>query len=301
ENDWKEIKLPSKAALDKVCNKNPLVLFKKDGHSIWVNSVALKKADINEHTLDPSGGKIVRESISKTPTGILKENAIYLVLKKIKKENIEDILPTPVLNSSTTSKEIKIKNMGNIYNAVKTASKNFNKVGITSVHNMESMNRQKILFDLNSEGELNLRIYSFFEQIEPEDLYHFKRNTKLDNRWTKIGGKVIVLGVGRLGVLICSVANSLGADVIAISRSKEKLKRAKIYGALEIIDANDLNLISKVKELTNGLGADIVVESTGSENGFNLAINLVRPRGTVALKSTHGILINDVDQTKIVV
>lgn len=188
ENDWKEIKLPSKADLDKVCNKNPLVLFKKDGHSIWVNSVALKKVDINEHTLDPSGGKIVRESINKTPTGILKEDAIYLVLKKIKKENIEDILPTPVLNSSTTSKEIKIKNMGNIYSAVKTASKNFNKVGITSVHNMESMNRQKILFGLNSEGELNLRIYSFFEQIEPEDLYHFKRNTKLDNRWTKIGG-----------------------------------------------------------------------------------------------------------------
>jgi len=117
----------------------------------------------------------------------------------------------------------------------------------------------------------------------------------------KIGDKVIVLGVGRLGVLICSVANSLGADVIAISRSKEKLKRAKIYGALEIMDANDLNLISKVKELTNGLGADIVVESTGSENGFNLAINLVRPRGTIALKSTHGILINNVDQTKIVV
>jgi len=188
ENDWKVQKLPSKADLDKVCNKNPLVLFKKDGHSIWVNSVALKKADINEHTLDPSGGKIVRESISKTPTGILKENAIYLVLKKIKKENIEDILPTPVLNSSATSKEIKIKNMGNIYSAVKTASKNFNKAGITSVHNMESMNRQKILFDLNSEGELNLRICSFFEQIEPEDLYHFKRNTKLDNRWTKIGG-----------------------------------------------------------------------------------------------------------------
>jgi len=188
ENDWKEFKLPSKADLDKVCNKNPVVLFRKDGHSIWVNSVALKKADINEYTLDPSGGKIVRESISKTPTGILKENAIYLVLKKIKKENIEDILPTTILNSSTTSKEIKIKNMRNIYSAVKTASKKFNKVGITSVHNMESMNRQKILFDLNSEGELNLRIYSFFEQIEPDDLYDFKRNTKLDDRWTKIGG-----------------------------------------------------------------------------------------------------------------
>jgi len=117
----------------------------------------------------------------------------------------------------------------------------------------------------------------------------------------KIGDKVIILGIGRLGVLICSIANSLGADVIAISRSKEKLKRAKIYGASEVIDGNDFNLISKVKELTDGLGADIVVESTGSEKGFNLAINLVRPRGTVALKSTHGIQINDVNSTKIAV
>jgi len=117
----------------------------------------------------------------------------------------------------------------------------------------------------------------------------------------KIGDKVVVLGVGRLGTLICSIANSLGADVIAISRSKEKLKRAKIYGASEVIDGNDTKLISKVKELTGGFGADVVVESTGSEKGFNLSVNLVRPRGTVALKSTHGISINNVDQTKIAV
>ena len=117
----------------------------------------------------------------------------------------------------------------------------------------------------------------------------------------EIGDKVVVLGVGRLGILICSVANSMGADVIAISRSKEKLKRAKKYGASKTINGNDKNLISKVKKLTDGLGADVVVESTGSKLGFNLAIKLVRPRGIVALKSTHGILIKDVDNTKIVV
>ena len=117
----------------------------------------------------------------------------------------------------------------------------------------------------------------------------------------EIGDKVVILGVGRLGILICSVANSIGADVIAISRSKEKLKRAKKYGASKVIDANDINLISKVKKLTDGLGADVVVESTGSEKGFNLAVNLVRPRGIIALKSTHGILINDVNITKIAV
>jgi len=236
ENDWKVQKLPSKVDLDRVCNKNPIVLFRKDGHSIWVNSVTLKKYDINEHTLNPSGGKIVRKSDGKTPTGILKENAIYLILKKIKKENIEEFLPTPVLNSSTTSKEIKIKNKRNIYDAIKTASKNFNKVGITSVHNMENMNRQKILFDLNSKGELNLRIYSFFEQIEPEDLYDFKRNTKLDNRWTKIGG-IKLFYDGSLGSRTAYMIepydddkNNYGIKVIENEEVERLIRRANQLG-----------------------------------------------------------------------
>ena len=236
ENDWKVQKLPSKADLDRVCNKNPMVLFKKDGHSIWVNSVTLKKYDINKHTLNPSGGKIVRKSDDKTPTGILKENAIYLILKKIKKENIEEFLPTPVLNSSTTSKEIKIKNKRNIYDAIKTASKNFNKVGITSVHNMENMNRQKILFDLNSKGELNLRIYSFFEQIEPEDLYDFKRNTKLDDRWTKIGG-IKLFYDGSLGSRTAYMIepydddkNNYGIKVIENEEVERLIRRANQLG-----------------------------------------------------------------------
>lgn len=189
ENDWRVKTLPSKSDLDKVCDKNPVVLFRKDGHSIWVNSIALKKAGINEQTLDPAGGKIVREPDGKKPIGILKENAIYLVLKKIKTEDVKDTVMTPVLTSlSDDSKKTKIKKLGNINDAIKLASKNFNKVGITSIHNMENMDRQKILFDLNSKGELNLRVYSFFEKIEPEDLNDFIKSIDLDKKWIKIGG-----------------------------------------------------------------------------------------------------------------
>lgn len=189
ENDWKVKTLPSKSDLDKICDKNPIVLFRKDGHSIWVNSAALKKAGINEQTLDPTGGKIVREPDSKRPTGILKENAIYLVLKKIKTEDIKNMPVAPVINLlSDDSKKIKIENIGDINDAIKIASKNFNKVGITSIHNMENIDRQKILFDLNSKGELSLRVCSFFEKIEPEDLNDFIRNIYLDEKWTKVGG-----------------------------------------------------------------------------------------------------------------
>jgi threonine dehydrogenase-like Zn-dependent dehydrogenase len=51
---------------------------------------------------------------------------------------------------------------------------------------------------------------------------------------------------------------------------------------------------------TSGLGADIVVEATGNPDALNLALTLVRHRGTVALKSTHGQLAS-IDATQVAV
>ena len=114
------------------------------------------------------------------------------------------------------------------------------------------------------------------------------------------GDVVAVLGVGRLGVLICKVASLAGAQVIAISHSYEKLSQAKSYGAYQTILASQKDLNSRLRELTNGRGADLVVESTGSPQGLNIALELVRPQGTVALKSTPG-LPAKVDSTKAVI
>jgi threonine dehydrogenase-like Zn-dependent dehydrogenase len=115
------------------------------------------------------------------------------------------------------------------------------------------------------------------------------------------GDTVAVLGVGRLGTLVCAVANALGARVIAISRSDWKLKRAKNFGATEIVNSSLDEPVRKVKDYTKGLGAEIVVEATGTADGLNLALELVRPRGTVALKTTCGVEQCHIDSTKTVV
>jgi threonine dehydrogenase-like Zn-dependent dehydrogenase len=56
-----------------------------------------------------------------------------------------------------------------------------------------------------------------------------------------------------------------------------------------------------VRDLTGGLGADIVVDATGRPEGLTEALRLVRPRGTVALKTTCGLPSSPLDATRIVV
>ena len=111
---------------------------------------------------------------------------------------------------------------------------------------------------------------------------------------------IVILGSGRLGILITLVAKLFGAQVLAVSRSIEKLERAKKFGADHVLPFSD-SLLDEIRDLTNGLGADMVVECSGNSGLVNQAINYVRPRGTVALKTTSGVPANNVDLTKIVV
>jgi alcohol dehydrogenase len=64
--------------------------------------------------------------------------------------------------------------------------------------------------------------------------------------------------------------------------------------------APDERLADEIRERTDGLGADMVVEATGSPAGLETALQLIRPRGTIALKSTCG-LPSPIDQTRVVV
>ena len=117
----------------------------------------------------------------------------------------------------------------------------------------------------------------------------------------KKGDTVVVLGAGRLGVLVCAVASFSGAKVVAVSRSEDKLARAKRFGAKETVNASTVELIKTIKAMTDGLGADVVVESTGTPAGINQALDLARPGGTIALKTTCGVPASGIDMTKLVV
>ncbi len=87
--------------------------------------------------------------------------------------------------------------------------------------------------------------------------------------------RVLVLGAGRLGQLCARVLALTGASVTAVSRSEGPLALLpeRITGAL-------------LDDCEEHAGADLVVECTGAREGLALATRLVRPRGTVVLKTT---------------
>ncbi|UPK74355.1 amidohydrolase [Nocardioidaceae bacterium SCSIO 66511] len=77
-NTWAVPVQPNRRDLDRVSPVRPVALSSIDGHTVWVNSAALRSAGINSTTPDPAGGEIVRDSDG-IPTGILREAALDLL------------------------------------------------------------------------------------------------------------------------------------------------------------------------------------------------------------------------------
>ncbi|MCX8023059.1 MAG: alcohol dehydrogenase catalytic domain-containing protein [Syntrophorhabdaceae bacterium] len=88
--------------------------------------------------------------------------------------------------------------------------------------------------------------------------------------------KTLILGDGKLGILIALTLRLIHADVTLLGKHDEKLKIPKEKG----VRAVTLKSIDIRKEY------DIVVEATGSPYGFELAMEFVKPRGIIILKTT---------------
>ena len=112
---------------------------------------------------------------------------------------------------------------------------------------------------------------------------------------------IVVLGVGRLGTLVTWVAKQLGGRVIAVARSERSRERALRFGAESAFAPDDDALGNAIADAGGRLGADLIVEATGTPEGWQQAMALVRPMGTIALKTTCGIPSGGVDATKLVV
>ena len=79
----------------------------------------------------------------------------------------------------------------------------------------------------------------------------------------QLGEYAVVFGVGGLGIHALQILRYLGANVIAVDISEEKLTAAKELGATEIINASKTNPVEAILEITNGLGADLALEIVG--------------------------------------
>jgi threonine dehydrogenase-like Zn-dependent dehydrogenase len=94
------------------------------------------------------------------------------------------------------------------------------------------------------------------------------------------GDKVAVMGDGKLGLLCAQAIALTGANVLLVGKHSEKLRIAERRG----IETATVNKVAKRKR-----EFDVVVEASGSPTAFTTAIDLLRPRGVLVLKSTfHG-------------
>ncbi|MBR2861014.1 MAG: zinc-binding dehydrogenase [Clostridia bacterium] len=94
---------------------------------------------------------------------------------------------------------------------------------------------------------------------------------------------VAVIGTGCIGMAAIVLAKALGAKtVVMIGRNPEKLKVAQRLGA-EIINNTICDVKAEIDKLTNGNGADYVLECSGAKETFKQAISIATFKGTVAL------------------
>ncbi|GAK61385.1 putative metal-dependent hydrolase [Candidatus Vecturithrix granuli] len=139
---WEEGREPTRHDLDDLAPENPMLMIRICGHSIWVNSLALKIAGITRDTPQPPGGKIDKD-VSGEPTGLIREA----------RELIEAHIPPASLEQRKK--------------AALAAQQEVLRAGVTSVRSMEHLEQWEALQELDQEEQLKLRIYHL---LAPEEL-----------------------------------------------------------------------------------------------------------------------------------
>ena len=110
----------------------------------------------------------------------------------------------------------------------------------------------------------------------------------------KPGSTVVVVGDGAVGLLGVLAAKQMGGErIIAMSRHETRQQLAREYGATDIVTERGDEGVARIKEMTNGIGADSVLECVGTQESMWQAIHATRPGGSVGYVGVpHGMQID---------
>ena len=161
---WGEQSFPTRPRLDEAAGGRPAFMWRKDGHSAWVSSAALKRAGIDRTSEDPPGGVIDRDQRG-DPTGIVRETAMHLV---------SDLIPRP--------------DQAELDGAMSRALIELAALGLTAVHSMDTARAFGSWQRLRSQGKLPIRI-SY--NLPLSDLPHAERmgvRSGWGDDWIRIWG-----------------------------------------------------------------------------------------------------------------
>lgn len=168
--------LPHKDWVDESTPNNPVMLYRTDGHIIFANSKALKIAGITKDTPDPDGGVIVRDDDGE-PTGVLIDNAMYLVSKlypALKDERIDATFDAGITHA--------LEN------------------GVTQVHSMDMAvwDNLPIFKRAKKENRLKIRAYYVSHITKRHELSEMIASEGKGDDWLRYGG-IKVMADGALG------------------------------------------------------------------------------------------------------
>ncbi len=161
-SDWAEPVFPDKHSLDAVAPDNPVFLTRKDWHSAWVNSAALRHAGLTRETPDPAGGKLERDAHGE-PTGLVRENAMQLFGKGIGQDDEE--IPEAVLLQAIAQAH---------------------RAGLTAIHNVEGPNALRAWQSLHSRGKLKLRVVHSIPDTNLEHARALGIHRGLGDEWLRL-------------------------------------------------------------------------------------------------------------------
>jgi predicted amidohydrolase YtcJ len=211
QNKWEDPTEPILKDIDDLTPENPTMMVRACGHCIWINSLALKAAGIDENTPDPPGGQIDRDSHTGAPNGLLRE------ARKL----IEAQIPRPSLEERKS--------------AILSAQEEALRFGLTGVHTCERLEQWDAFEALDKEGLLKIRVHHLLppEEIETAHNRGILNEYKSEHLWF---GHVKFFADGSLGAhtaLLHAPYSDTPEDAcgIACSTKKELQEYAELaYG-----------------------------------------------------------------------
>ncbi|HSH04462.1 MAG TPA: amidohydrolase [Anaerolineae bacterium] len=174
QDNWTDRAFPTAAALDQIVPHLPVCLRDKSGHAAWVNSTAMRLAELTPSTPDPEGGKIQRDERGR-PTGILFEEAIGLVMQHVPE--------------TTETELVAAMERGQAYCWER---------GLTGIHDFDGRASFQALQTLHQRKDLGLRVVKNIPKYRYEHAVGVGLRTGFGDEWLRIGG-VKMFADGALG------------------------------------------------------------------------------------------------------
>jgi threonine dehydrogenase-like Zn-dependent dehydrogenase len=100
------------------------------------------------------------------------------------------------------------------------------------------------------------------------------------------GDYAVVIGAGPIGLLACQVLETHGVQVIVTDIRQSRLELATTLTAATSVNIENMELVEAVMDLTEGRGADFVLEAAATQSALDQAFDIVGPGGTVVTIGT---------------